>query len=82
MPPAQGAPIHAINDAMLAWWLSISFDQVRRESVAAADAVDRRLETVADPVVDQILALRPRTIIRAVHRQEHLDEIAQALGRG
>ncbi|HEV8633862.1 MAG TPA: DinB family protein [Chloroflexota bacterium] len=82
MPPLDAASVHATNDAMLPWWLSVSFDQVRREVVAAAEAIDRRLETVSDPVVDQILALRPRTIIRAVHRQEHLDEITQAVRRG
>jgi len=68
-----------INDAMLAWWLAVSHDQARSEVVAAAEAIDSRVETVSDAVVDQILAVRPRTIVRAVHRREHLDQIEHVL---
>jgi hypothetical protein len=69
-----------INDAMLPWWLAVSYDQTRHEVVAADEAIDSRVETVADAVVEQILALRPRTIVRAVHRREHLDQIERLLG--
>ncbi|HEY3108303.1 MAG TPA: DinB family protein [Chloroflexota bacterium] len=83
MPTPWPAPIDAdrINGAMLPWWLTVSFDRVRQEAVAAAEAVDRRVATVSDAVVEQILAARSRTIIRAVHRREHLDQIERALGR-
>jgi hypothetical protein len=69
-----------INDAMLPWWLAVSCDQTRHEAVAAAEAIDSRVETVSDAVVEQILALRPRTIVCAVHRREHLDQIEHVLG--
>ena len=71
----------ALNCAMLPWWLEAAPAHVRREVVAAAEAIDRRVETVSDVVVEQILAVRPRTIARATHRNEHLDEIEAALGR-
>jgi uncharacterized damage-inducible protein DinB len=73
--------VNAVNDAMLAWWRSREFAEVRSDVVAAAEAMDRLAETLSDPVLEQILALRPRTVLRAVHRQEHLAQIESGLGR-
>jgi len=78
-PFPPGVDANKINDAMAPWWLGVSYDQVRREVVAAAKAVDARVATVSDAVVEQILAERPRTIQRAVHRNEHLDHIQKSL---
>ncbi len=80
MPPAdtEGNPA-AMNDAMLAWWRSISPTQARHEVLAAAEAIDSAAARLPEPIVTAILAARPRTLIRGVHRREHLDEIEQAL---
>ena len=78
----QGGPpfrVDALNDAMLPWWLSMEIDEVRHEVVAAAEAVDRKVESLSDQVLEQILTTRPRTVIRAVHRRDHLAEIERAL---
>ena len=82
MPPAdtEGNPA-AMNDAMLAWWRSISPAQTRHEVVAAAEAIDSFAAQLPEPIVTAILGVRPRTVIRAVHRREHLDEIERALAR-
>ena len=82
MPPAdtEGNPA-AMNDAMLAWWRSISPAQIRHDVVAAAEAIDSLAARLPEPIVKAILAVRPRTLIRAVHRREHLDEIEHALAR-
>ncbi len=82
MPPAgtEGNPA-AMNDAMLAWWRSIAPAQIRHEVVAAAEAIDSRAARLPEPIVNGILAVRARTLIRAIHRREHLDEIERALAR-
>lgn len=72
--------ISALNNAMLPWWLARESAEVRHDVVAAAEAVDQVVESLSDPVLEQLLAMRPRTVARAVHRQEHLAHIERALG--
>jgi hypothetical protein len=64
---------------MLPWWLAREPDEVRREAVAAAEAVDGKIESLSDSVLEQILALRPRTAIRALHRRAHLADLESSL---
>jgi hypothetical protein len=64
----------------LSWWRNLDFDGVRRGVVSAADAVDAKIETLSENVLAQIVELRPRTAIRAFHRQAHLVESEGALG--
>ena len=64
---------------MLPWWRTIAPAQVRHEVLAAAEAVDRKAETLPVPIVEAILAVRPRVLTRAVHRRQHLDQIECAL---
>lgn len=80
MPPVNtGGNPAAINDAMLSWWRTISPSQVRYEVIAAAEAVDSKAERLPQSIVEAILAVRPRTLIRGIHRREHLDEIERGL---
>lgn len=80
MPAADLPLARAINDGMLTWWRTISPLQARHEVIAAAEAVDSKAERLPAPLVDAILSVRPRTLIRATHRREHLDEMERALG--
>jgi hypothetical protein len=73
--------INGINDGMLPWWRSIPPAQVRHEVVAAAEAIDAKAASLPQHLLEVILAERPRTLLRATHRREHLDEIEQALVR-
>lgn len=77
----EGPPVdvNAVNDALLPWWRAREFPEVRHDVVVTAEAVDRAVEALSDPVLEQLLALRPRTAFRAVHRREHLEQIEQAL---
>jgi hypothetical protein len=68
-----------LNNAMLLWWRSIEPAQIRFEAIAAAEAIDTKAATLDEPILQAILAERPRTLIRGVHRGEHLEEIDQAL---
>jgi hypothetical protein len=45
----------------------------------AAEAVDRTAETLPAPIIEAILAVRPRSLTRTVHRRQHLDQIERAL---
>ena len=75
----MGDMVDGINHAMLPWWRTIAPAQVRHAVVAAAEAVDRKAETLPAPIVEAILAVRPRSLARAIHRRQHLDQIERAL---
>jgi hypothetical protein len=77
MPP--GGLFNRINDAMLPWWRSMAPVHVEHEVMAAAEAVDRKAESLPEPLVEAILAVRPQALIRAVHRRAHLDTIERTL---
>lgn len=78
--PAQGIA-DGINQAMLPWWRTVAPAHIRHEVIAAAEAVDRKAETLPAPIVEAILAVRPRMLTRALHRRQHLDQIERALAK-
>ena len=77
--PGTASQFNAMNDGMLIWFQNIAPAQVKYEVVAAAEAIDIKATGLPDWLVEEILAKRPRTLIRAVHRREHLGEIDRAL---
>jgi hypothetical protein len=79
--PTLRQEYNRINDGMLPWWREISPAQARHEVIAAMEAMDATIAGLSPFVVDGILAKRPRTIQRTVHRHEHIGEIQRALGR-
>jgi hypothetical protein len=70
----------ALNEASLPLWLAIPPRTVLRIALETAEAVDRRVETVAPELIEQIIAggltVNP---VRAEHRREHIEQIEQAL---
>jgi hypothetical protein len=78
IPPMRDM-VEGMNQAMLPWWRTIAPAQVRHAVVPAAEAVDRKAETLPTPIIEAILAVRPRSLTRAVHRRQHLDQIERAL---
>jgi hypothetical protein len=78
IPPMRDM-VDGINHAMLPWWRTIAPAQIRHAVVAAAEAVDRKAETLPVPILEAILAVRPRSLARAIHRRQHLDQIERAL---
>jgi hypothetical protein len=78
IPPMRDM-VDGINNAMLPWWRTVDPAQVRHEVIAAAEAVDRKAETLPAPIIEAILVVRPRSLTRAVHRRQHLDQIERAL---
>ncbi|MGH7275888.1 MAG: hypothetical protein ACREIY_02535, partial [Candidatus Rokuibacteriota bacterium] len=61
------------------WWHAIAPAQIRYEVIEAAEASDSKAERLPEALVETILAVRPRTLVRATHRRQHLDEIERAL---
>jgi uncharacterized damage-inducible protein DinB len=78
IPPMRDM-VDGINQAMLPWWRTIAAAQIRHAVVAAAEAVDRKAETLPATIIEAILAMRPRMLTRASHRRQHLDQIERAL---
>jgi predicted benzoate:H+ symporter BenE len=71
-----------VNAAAVGDWLALPAEHVRREVVAAAEAIDRRIEAVPPELAAAIVAGgRSRTLDRSPHRTEHVDQIVAALGQ-
>jgi len=69
-----------INDAAKALCLALPPRTAARLAVATAEAVDRKVETLAaDLIAANSAAGSPINLLRAEHRREHLDEIERAL---
>jgi hypothetical protein len=79
IPPMGAEVVDGINNAMLPWWRTVAPAQVRHAVVAAAEAVDRKAETLPEAIIEAIQAARPRSLQRAIHRRQHLDQIERAL---
>jgi hypothetical protein len=73
------AAADVLNEALLVEWLAIPPREAARLALNAAEAVDRKLETVGPELIGAIAAVNPRWIVRAAHRGEHLDGIERAL---
>jgi hypothetical protein len=74
--------VHWINDAAKPMFLALPPRRAAELAVAIAEAVDRRVETLADDLVARNAAAGgPVNLLRAEHRREHLDEIEAALRR-
>jgi uncharacterized damage-inducible protein DinB len=78
IPPVENF-VNGINDGMLPWWQAIAPAQIKYEVIAAAETVDSKAESLPEALVEAILAARPRTLVRATHRRQHLDEIERVL---
>jgi len=62
--------VNGMNDGMLPWWRMIVPVQVQHEVIAAAEAADDKARRLPVALVEAVLATRPRTILRAVHRRQ------------
>ncbi len=69
-----------VNDLSLPLWAAIPGQAAARLALESAQAVDQRLEAYPMELLDEIYAYNPRWVVRARHRNEHLDEADAALG--
>ncbi len=68
-----------VNDLSLPLWAAIPPREASRISIETAEECDRRLETFNPKLLEEIYNYNKRWVIRALHRDEHLDEADAAL---
>jgi hypothetical protein len=69
----------AINDLSLPLWKAIPPREAARLCVETAEECDRQLEAYDRGLLEKIYEVNPRWVVRALHRNEHLDEVDAAL---
>ena len=68
-----------VNDLSLPLWAAIPPREAARIAIEAAEALDKRLENFAPALLEELFNYNQRWPIRALHRNEHLDEAEAAL---
>jgi hypothetical protein len=68
-----------VNDLLLPFWAAIPAREAARIAVEAAEELDRRLEEYPQNLLEEIHNFNQRWVNRAIHRNDHLDEVAAAL---
>jgi hypothetical protein len=68
-----------VNDLSLPLWAAIPPRAAARIGMETAEAVDRRLEAYPPDLLDVIYEYNRRWVVRALHRNEHLDQAEAAL---
>jgi hypothetical protein len=68
-----------INDISLPLWAAIPPREAARIALENAEAVDKRLETYPQALLEEVHNQYRRWVFRADHRNEHLDEADAAL---
>jgi hypothetical protein len=70
-----------VNDISLPLWAAIPPREAARIAIETAEAVDHRLEEFPPALLEEIGANNERWLVRAWHRDRHLDEVEAALIR-
>ncbi len=70
-----------VNDVALPLWAAVPGRKAAELAIEAAEALDARLESFTPRLLDQIYAHNKRWVVRALHRNEHLDKVDAALKR-
>ena len=68
-----------VNDLSLPLWAAIPPRAAAELAIQTSEAVDKRLEAYPPRLLEEIHDYNKRWVIRALHRNEHLDEVDQAL---
>ena len=68
-----------VNDLSLPFWAALPPREAARIAIETSETLDRRLEVYPPHLLEIVHAGNPRWVIRALHRNEHLDEVDAAL---
>jgi len=68
-----------VNDLSLPLWAAIPPRQAARIALESADACDKALEAYPQGLLEEIYEARERNVVRALHRNQHLDDVDAAL---
>jgi DinB superfamily len=68
-----------VNDLSLPLWLAVPPREAARIAIETSETVDKRLEEYSPALLEEIYNFNKRWVVRALHRNEHLDEADAAL---
>lgn len=68
-----------VNDLSLPLWLAVPPHEATRIAIETAETLDKRLENYPQALLEEIYNYNKRWVVRALHRNEHLDEADAAL---
>jgi hypothetical protein len=68
-----------VNDLSLPLWAAIPPRAAARIAIETAESLDIRLEGFPPALLEEIYAYNERWVVRALHRNEHLDDVDAAL---
>jgi hypothetical protein len=68
-----------VNDLSLPLWAAIPPKEAARICIETCEELDGRLEKYPQNLLEEIYNYNKRWVIRALHRNEHLDEVDAAL---
>jgi len=71
-----------VNDLSLPLWAAVPPKEAARICIESAEMVDKRIEEYDPNLLEEIFSYNKRWVIRALHRNEHLDEAEAALKQG
>ena len=68
-----------VNDISLPLWAVVPPHEAARLAIETAETLDKRLEAFSPVFVEELYNFNKRWVVRALHRNEHLDEVDAAL---
>jgi DinB family protein len=68
-----------VNDLSLPLWAAVPPREAARIAIETSETLDKRLEEYDPALLEEIFNYNKRWVIRALHRNEHLDEADAAL---
>lgn len=68
-----------VNDLSLPLWAAIPPREAARIAIETSETLDKRLENYPQVLLEEIYNYNKRWVVRALHRNEHLDEVDAAL---
>jgi hypothetical protein len=69
----------AVNDLSLPLWEVIPARDAARICIETSEALDKRLEGFSPQLLEELYNHNRRLVVRALHRNEHLDEVEAGL---
>ena len=68
-----------VNDLSLPLWAAVPPREAARIAIETSETLDKRLEEYSPSLLEEIYNYNKRWVVRALHRNEHLDEADTAL---
>ena len=68
-----------VNDLSLPLWAVIPPRDAARIAIETSETLDKRLENYPQALLEEIYNYNKRWVVRALHRNEHLDDVDSAL---